>query len=302
MARSGSEARLAKLPNGQVLGTLASGSQVATGRTDGESIEVTLDGWVISSSLGQTNRDGFNLVITQTPAENIRQAPNGAILARLSTGVLLNKVEEQRGWTHVRRTAWAPRRAFSTLPASPVPSPAVSSSGPLPMDHALVAHSTPLSVTAGGPGVGALDSGAVVRVLARSGDYARVALEGWVKESDLQTATEGVLVGVTQAEVRAEPSRFLGKVVEWRVQFIAIQTADALRPELPNGQSYLLTRGPLPEPGFVYVIVKPDQLESFRAVASLQELVIRATIKAPTSKYLPTPVVELIGVVSGMGQ
>ena len=44
-----------------------------------------------------------------------------------------------------------------------------------------------------------------------------------------------------------------------------------------------------------------SKLDQFRAVDALQELTIRATIKSATSKYLPTPVVELIGVVKGLG-
>ena len=135
----------------------------------------------------------------------------------------------------------------------------------------------------------------------RAGEWTRIQVEAWVKDSALRPATNDILIGVSQAEVRANPSRFVGKVVEWRVQFVAIQKADELRPEIPAGQSYLLTRGPLPEPGFVYVIVPPSKLDQFRAVDALQELTIRATIKAATSKYLPTPVVELLGVVKGPG-
>ena len=102
------ELRFAKTPGGQVIGTLLPGAQVATGRVDGESVEVTIDGWVISSSLDPTKRDGFDLVVTEKPSENLRQAPNGAVLARLPSGVLLNKVGTQGGWTRVKRTGWVP--------------------------------------------------------------------------------------------------------------------------------------------------------------------------------------------------
>src|SRR5262249_13880970 len=112
--------------------------------------------------------------------------------------------------------------------------------------------------------------------------------------------TEGALVGVSAAEVRSQPQRFVGQTVEWRLQFIAIQTADELRSELPAGQPFLLTRGPLPEPGFVYVILPRDQAAAFQDLPTLQELVLRVTIKAPRTKYLATPVVELVGVVSGL--
>ncbi len=292
------ELRFAKTPGGQVLGTLLPGTQVATGRVDGESIEITIDGWVISSSLDPTKRDGFDVIVTEKPSENLRQAPNGAVLARLTSGVLLNKVGTQGGWTRVKRTAWVPRKSLApTATASSSDAPV----GPSPADRVEVTRNTPLAAVAGGAGLGSLDSGMQARVLGKAGEWTRVQVEAWVKDSDLRPATTDVLIGVSQAEVRANPSRYVGKVVEWRVQFVAIQKADELRPEIPAGQSYLLTRGPLPEPGFVYVIVPQSKLDQFRALGALQELTIRATIKSATSKYLPTPVVELLGVVKGLG-
>jgi hypothetical protein len=292
------ELRFAKTPGGQVLGILLPGTQVATGRVDGESIEITIDGWVISSSLDPTKRDGFDVVVTEKPSENLRQAPNGAVLARLSSGVLLNKVGTQGGWTRVKRTGWVPRKSLApTTTASSSDAPA----GPSPADRVEVTRNTALAAVAGGSGLGSLDSGMQARVLGKAGEWTRVQVEAWVKDSDLRPATNDVLIGVSQAEVRANPSRYVGKVVEWRVQFVAIQKADELRPKIPAGQSYLLTRGPLPEPGFVYVIVPQSKLDQFRTVGALQELTIRATIKSATSKYLPTPVVELLGVVKGLG-
>jgi hypothetical protein len=76
-----------------------------------------------------------------------------------------------------------------------------------------------------------------------------------------------------------------------------VQTADDLRVEMTKGQLYLLTRGPLPEPGFVYVTVTPKQAEEFRALQALQELTLRVIIKAPRTRFLATPVVELVSRV-----
>ena len=38
------------------------------------------------------------------------------------------------------------------------------------------------------------------------------------------------------------------------------------RAEMPSGQPYLLTRGPLPEPGFVYVMIPQERVAEFRAL------------------------------------
>jgi hypothetical protein len=85
--------------------------------------------------------------------------------------------------------------------------------------------------------------------------------------------------------------------VDWRLELIAVQTADELRLEIPKGRPYLLTRGPLPEPGFVYVTVTEAQANEFRSLQALQELTLRVTIKAPRTRFLATPVVELVSRV-----
>jgi hypothetical protein len=137
-------------------------------------------------------------------------------------------------------------------------------------------------------------------VLGRTGEWARVQVEGWVRQADLEAADGGALAGVTAEEVRAAPDRYVGQTLDWRLQVISVQTADELRAELPPGQPYLLTRGPLPEPGFVYVAIPPDRVAAFRALAPLQEVVLRVKIRAARTRYLATPVAELASVVSGM--
>ena len=106
---------------------------------------------------------------------------------------------------------------------------------------------------------------------------------------------------MTAAEVRAEPARFVGQTLEWRLQVIAVKTADELRSEMPPGQPYLLTRGPLPEPGFVYVIIPSAQAAAFQALAAAAGSWCSAsTIRAARTRFLTTPVAELVSVVSGM--
>jgi hypothetical protein len=135
-------------------------------------------------------------------------------------------------------------------------------------------------------------------VVGRSGEWIRIQLEGWVRDIDLEAGSGGALTGITAAEVRSDPARYVGRTVEWRLQVIAVQTADELRTEMPRGQSYLLTRGPLPEPGFVYVTVTESQAAEFRALPALEDLILRVTIKAARTKYLTTPVVEFVSRVA----
>jgi hypothetical protein len=161
-----------------------------------------------------------------------------------------------------------------------------------------VARETAVYATPQGGQYGTLGPGTPARVLGRSGEWIRVQLEGWIRETDLEAASGGALTGITAAEVRTDPARYVGRTVDWRLQIIAVQTADELRTEMPRGQNYLLTRGPLPEPGFVYVTITEGQAAEFRALPALQELTLRVVIKAARTKYLTTPVVEFVSRVA----
>ena len=285
-ARVVADARLVKAPGAVVLGTLLAGTEVTSGRTQGDAVEITLEGWIANGSLVPSIRDGFDLGISRQGGETLRRTANGSIIARLNRGTGFTLVEKQDRWTHVRRTAWIPQKSLALPPPGPTGPDAVEAAGSLPFAY-----------VAGGPRVGLLDSGTTARVLARSGPWTRVQIEAWVPDSGLRSAPNGPLVGLSQAEVRANPTRYVGQLVEWRVQYVAVQRGDELRPEIPQGRPYLLARGPLPEPGFVYVIIPPGQAADFEALPPLKELTIRATIKSATTKYLPTPVVELVSVV-----
>lgn len=292
--RLAQDTRFYKAPSAQTLGTLKAGAQVTPGRSSGRSVEVSIEGWIFNSSLGPFDRDGFNAATTRP--ENLRDRPNGAVIARLITGVGFVRSERQGGWVRVRRTAWIEQQAIEGGGSAPL---ATVPEGP---DRVEVGQRTPLSLTPGGTTVGAVDSGAFARVIARSGGWSRIQVEAWVPDSSLSTTPPGVLVGLTQAEIRSDPARYVGQVVQWRLQFISLQKADELRPEIPEGASYLLTRGPLPEPGFVYVVIPPDQRARFEALPALKELLVRGTIRSASTKYLPTPVLDLVAVMDGMGE
>lgn len=291
--RLATDTRFYKAPSSQSLGTLVAGTDVIPGRTSGRAVEVTLEGWIATRSIGPLNRDGFNAVATRP--ETLRDKPDGSTIARLMTGVGFVKSETQGDWIKVRRTVWIDARAVTggiTAPVATVPE------GPSRVEVGL---RTPLSLTPGGSTLGVVDSGAFARVIARSGGWSRIQVEAWVPDSVVSSTPPGVLVGLTQAEIRSDPARYIGQVVQWRLQFVSLQKADELRPEMPEGAAYLLTRGPLPEPGFVYVVIPSDQRARFEALPALKELVVRGKIRSAATKYLPTPVLELIAVMDGMG-
>ncbi|HEY5940485.1 MAG TPA: hypothetical protein VIT87_06665 [Gemmatimonadales bacterium] len=320
--------RLRKEPQGIELVSLPAGTSVEPKRTRGDWHEVVVEGWIFNRSIDKTRRDGFDLVVTATSGENIRTAPNGEIVGRVRTGTLLRQEEVRSAWTRVSRTGWIPRGAVKASAPKPVAPPAAGppgsasaerdltepvESGALPPQAAAPAVIAPVSTDSGrgqvvretalfaapeGSQYGTLQTGAPARVVGRSGDWARVQLEGWIRDSDLAPGSDVSLGAVTAAEVRADPPRYVGRTVDWRLELIAVQTADELRTEIPKGRPYLLTRGPLPEPGFVYVTVTEAQATEFRSLQALQELTLRVTIKAPRTRFLATPVVELVSRVT----
>jgi hypothetical protein len=305
-------------PEGAPLVSLPAGAPVETGDVKGDWREASVEGWVFTSSTAPTRRDGYDLIVTSDKGENLRRSPNGRVLGHMREGTLLEKLAVKGKWTQVRRDGWVPRRAVTVKasPASAKPEAALQGQGTPPprqssqtaapakgapaAEPMVLARETPLTATPDGAQLAVVQGGVPARVVARASGWVKVQVDGWVKEEDVKASDAGAQEGVTAEEVRTSPDRFVGQIVQWRVQLIAVQSADELRSEMASGQPYLLTRGPLPEPGFVYVTIPVERVAEFRALPPLQELVLRVTIKAARTRYLTTPVAELVSVVSGM--
>jgi hypothetical protein len=310
-------ASLHKEPDGVPLVTLPAGAPVEAGRSQGSWNRATVEGWIYTNSTERTRRDGYDLVVTTDEGENLRRSPNGPVVGRVREGTLLERVGQKGKWTRVRRNGWIPKKALrapAAAPQQPAPAPrsrpaaaatpasapTAESSPPGRPERVQTAREVPLGATPAGGTLGTLQAGAAARIVARSGDLVKVQVEGWIPADAVAVSDSSALVGVSAAEVRAEPARFVGQTLEWRLQVIAVKIADELRSEMPPGQPYLLTRGPLPEPGFVYVIIPSSQAAAFQALPPLQEVVLRVAIRAARTRFLTTPVAELVSVVSGM--
>ena len=109
-----SDTRLRKEPDGTPLVSLPAGTEVEAGEARGNWHEVEVEGWIFTSSTAPTSRDGFDLVVTASGGENIRESPNGQVIGRARNGALFRKLETQGTWTHVSRAGWVPRTAVST--------------------------------------------------------------------------------------------------------------------------------------------------------------------------------------------
>src|SRR5216110_262499 len=303
------------------------------GEVQGDWQGVMLEGWIFATSVGPTPRAGYDLTVTRAPEENLRSAPAGALVGKLPQGFLLNKVAEGTSgrWIHVTRAGWLEKTDLEsvaqvassrtaapdsdTIQARPTPArtpgvapgtghgsagspPDTTASPSAPVDPSRVesARRTVLYRSPEGQPAGTLAPSAPLRVLGRSGDWTRVQIEGWVKSADLEIAPAGVLVGVTAAELRTDPQRYVGQVLRWTLQFIAVQKADELRPDIPNGATYLLARGPLPERGFVYVVVPEAKRLQLDALTPLATVQVTARVRAGRTRFLGNPVLDLMSL------
>jgi len=291
---------------------------ISGAQAQGDWVRVTMEGWIFGSSVGPTPRAGFDLAVTKEPEENLRSAPAGALVAKLASGFLLTRLDDaQRPWIHVKRDGWMRREALEPVaqvastsvargndstavdpPRDSTPAPPPAAPQAADPARAQSARQTTVYRAPDGPAAGSVASETPLKVLGRSGEWSRVQFEGWVKTADLQTTPPGVLTSVSAAELRADPQRYQGQVLRWDLQFIAVQTSDDLRPDIPEGATYLLTRGPLPERGFVYVIVSEAQKTALATLTPLTDIRVTARVRAGRSRFLGNPVVDLVTMES----
>lgn len=294
--RTAVEADFVKEPGGTVLARVAKGTSLRIGASRGTWQEVVLEGYIASSGLRNDSRDGFDVAVNLSAGTPVRAgAGSGATLATARAGALFTRLGIQSGWIRVRRTGWIPKSALeapapatTTRPPAPAPAPTATDSA----KGLSLGGGAAFAAQPGGAPVAQFESPHPIEVLERRGGWARVRLEGWVREGSLGTTPSPDQI--TAKEIRENPDRYVGQTLEWTLQVLAVQQADELRPELPPGQPYVLARGPLPETGFVYLVVKRDEVERFRSLEPLAEIRVRATVRAGRTRFLPTPVLDFV--------
>ena len=300
------DADLLKEPGGTQLLHVAAGTSVLVGPVKGNSVQAKLEGWVLGAAIKDDKRDGFDVSVNRSVGIAIREKPGaGATLAMARFGALFDRIEARDGWVHVSRTGWIPRAALQP-PAPPPPAgpplqatkpstvqapAAAAKPAPSVASSSLLGGST-LFAQPGGSPLGVFEPPVKVDVLERRPGWTHIKVDAWVRESSLGEAPAPG--GITAAMIRAAPDRYVGQTVEWTLQVLAIQKADELRPELPEGQPYILARGPLPETGFVYVAIPAAEIEHFNALEPLAKIKVRATVRAGHSRFLPTPVLNFV--------
>lgn len=285
-------------PAGKRIARLESGTVLAVGETNGGWQSVTLRGVIWARSVGRSPQADYDLRVTQRGQENLRDRPNGTILARLLEGFLLERVGSQGNWIRVERRGWVERSVLSAVDEPrPASDAAEGATPPGPLPAARAPGGTVLRTRPDGDTLALLPDSASLRVVARQDDWVRVRIDGWVPAGALGTASAEELI--TPADLRSDPDAYRGALVRWSLRVIAVRTGDELRPDIPTGRKYLLTRGPIPEGEFVYVILPDDRVGEAELLAPLTTVVVTGRVHTARARYLGNTVLELVELEVG---
>lgn len=294
---------------GRLLGHLHRGAALERlgGRSDWTRVGVR--GWMWRPSLERSG-DGWRV----TPVrENLRAEPNGRILGTLERGVKVRRVAESGRWFEVEMIGWLPDSAVgrsgggaadageaaaatgeaagvaATRP--PPASPGAVSSAPPPGrgTASRVEEEAGLRAAPGGAVLTRLPAGTTLRAVERRGAWTRVQVEGWVPSETVRT--DGSTTSAPEA-VALAPDRFTGRRVQWTLEHVALQQAEAWRSDFEAGEWYALARAP-DRATYVYLVVPPDLLPEFRALSAFETIRVEGRIRTGRSELTGNAVVEV---------
>jgi hypothetical protein len=182
-------------------------------------------------------------------------------------------------------------------PARPItPAPAAATRSSLGDSTLIPTANVPLRAAPDARALATVAQGTTLIPLARERGWVRVRLEGWVPEKDVAPADTSVRMGVSAADLRADPVGSRGKVVRWSVQILAKQKADALRRDLAPDETYLLARGPYEENALLYLVVPPALLVMAKSVPELSQAMITARVRTGRSELVGVPILDLLTI------
>ena len=319
-------------PDGVVVISLMAGAKVAVLSAKGANAFVTVDGWVDASRLAG-KIDTFPASVDAKAPLRIRATPSttGTILAELHSRVGVRTLGKSGTWTRVTRSVWIPAAALPKAPpptqksakspvrtappstpkpvakpaapvaahtdpatAAPPPAAAPSAAEEPPAPGAMsAAAGTKVLAAPGGTAVADLAAGAIVQPLEHDHGWSKVRIEGWVQDKTLSPADTSQGSQLTAADLRADPDGTHGKMVQWDVQVLSLQTADPLRPEFARDEPYLLAKGPGSEDALLYLAVPPSLLAQAKALPPLTRVLITARVRSGRSEPVGIPILDL---------
>jgi SH3-like domain-containing protein len=328
-AATAASARVA--PNGRLAATMRIGAAVKTGATKGGWTAVTIEGF-LHKSVVTAKKDVLTIQAPSGAALRAAAEPSAGVVAVIEDGMTVDRVSTSGEWYRVKRDAWVQTRELKTVVAKAPPlvggaparapsqgapqrvaslpprattaaASAASSTSPARPDAALApgdfaaSHPIVLRAAPDGKPAGTADSAARVRIVARDHGWARVEMEGWVRESELIPVDSSSVSAVSAADLRSDPDHYKGTTVRWVVQAIAVQQADPLRKGLAPDEPYLLARGPGSESSLLYLALPEALVASARALQPLSNIMVLARVRAGRSEPSGVPILDVLRIV-----
>lgn len=306
--------------DGTILAGVNRGTSLPILERQGRWRKVWLRGWVWAPSVGATNREGADLVVTSNGGENLRDVPNGEILARLREGMLLERVGQVENWYQVERQGWIWAPSITEQGTGGGEETGGESAGageeaagggaereaapgemeiPTGAAERMAVDSVPtvLLATPEGDTVGHALAGAQVEVTDREGDWARIRMDGWVRAPALVSPdSAAVSENLTVEALRADPDRYQGRRVRWTVRFISLERAERERSDFYEGEPFILARPTGGAEGFVYLAVDPDMLSRVEQLEPLETIEVVARVRTGSGALMGVPVLELLAI------
>jgi hypothetical protein len=271
---------LRQAPASEIVGVLARGAPLAVVGRDGRWLDVQLEGWIwASSTLAFEPLGGPGTDSTGEPKGPVRSAGAGEASAPRDGPPGDGGPDDVPSGAQPAGAAGAATEGAAD--------PAETASPPR-----VLSRSVPLKDAPEGVLIGQALTGGSVVPLRTAGDWVKVRLEGWMPR-DALAASIAPSGPVTVAMVTSAPDAYRGAEVTWRLELIAVETADASRTDFRPGERYLLTRSATGEREYVYVVI-PDRLaERFERLAPLTPLTVRGLVRTGRSALVGNPVLEL---------
>jgi hypothetical protein len=254
-------------------------------------IKVSREGWVLKAALDRGGPDvakasDKKAVAARKPAASARKASTGEVASLPPT----------KTKTPAAKPAAVTRPTAAATPPKATPSPVAPAASPLSDSTLVPTSNVALRAAPDAKPLATVAQGTSLVPLARDRGWVRVRLEGWVPERDVAPADTAVRMGVSAADLRADPQGTRGKVVRWSVQILARQKADALRRDLAPDETYLLARGPYEENALLYLVVPPALMVMAKSTPELSQVMITARVRTGRSELVGVPILDLLTI------
>lgn len=290
---------------GRLLGHLHRGAPLERLGGRGSWTRVGVHGWMWRKSL---EKSGATYGVTPT-RENLRDGPNGEILGTLERGVEVRRVGGDEKWFEVEMIGWLPDSAVRPPARDPGGSveerkeprgempPATEVTTPSPPPSPVPGRGTAgrveeeigLRGSPGGAVMTTIPPGTILRTVERRGAWTRVQVEGWVPSEAV--TTDGGTASAPEA-VALAPDRFTGRRVQWTLEHVALQRAEAWRSDFEDGEWYGLARVP-DRAIYVYLVVPAALLDEFRGFSPFETIRVEGRVRTGRSELTGNPVVEV---------